>query len=196
MESFPGPEFRRLLTLPSVRVDLRYASANNFVGRDLYGDFREAYLHEVAFAKFARANEFLRERQPGWSFLVFDALRPRSVQRVLFAQVAGTDQEKYVAPPDKGSIHNFGFAIDLSLADERGHEVDMGSGFDDFRDLSQPALEDEFFRRGDLTSQHLANRQLLRSCMTDAGFLTIPHEWWHFEALPRADVRAAYRIIE
>ena len=72
----------------------------------------------------------------------------------------------------------------------------MGSGFDDFRDLSQPSLEEKFLASGELSAEHHANRLLLRSCMTDAGFLIIPHEWWHFEALPRADVRAGFRIIE
>lgn len=190
------PDFRNLADLPNVRIDLRYASPNNFTGKDLYGNFRQAFLHEIAFEQFRRATKELQNRKPGFSFLVFDALRPRSSQRVLFSYVVGTPQEKYVANPDRGSIHNYGFAIDLSLADEHGQEVNMGSGFDDFREISQPQLEAHFLKTGELSEIHFQNRLLLRECMRAGGFTVLPHEWWHFEARAADEVRAHFAIVE
>lgn len=191
-----GPEFMDLSTLPLVSVDLRYASKNNFMNEDLYGDFRTAYLHEVAFKKFKAAGVELEKRKPGWKFLVFDALRPRSVQRRLWEKVKGTDQEEYVANPEPGSIHNFGFAIDISLMDEHGKEVDMGTEFDNFTELAQPVLEDRLLKQGKLTRVQVANRKILRAALEKAGFKNIRNEWWHFDALPPKEVREKFKIVE
>lgn len=191
-----GPEFIELSQIPHVRIDLRYASTNNFLSRDIYGSFRKACLHQVAFNKFHQAAQELSRRQPGWSFLVFDALRPRSAQKILFAAVEGTEQEPYIANPNPGSIHNYGMAIDLSLADGHGNEVDMGTPFDDFRELAQPRYEQKFLASGDLNQAQVQNRRFLRELMLGAGFHGIPHEWWHFEALPREQIRDHFRIVE
>jgi D-alanyl-D-alanine dipeptidase len=191
-----GPDYVDVLTLPQVAVDLRYASTNNFMGEDLYGEFRTAYLHQVAFAKLKAASAELKRRQPRWKLLVFDALRPRSVQRRLWDRVKGTEKEEYVANPDKGSIHNFGFAVDLSLMNERGQEVDMGTEFDNFTDLAQPVLEEQMVRAGRLTRTQVNHRKILRAAMQSAGFKNIRNEWWHFDALPSKTVRDKYKIVE
>lgn len=178
-------------------IDLRYASANNFVGHDMYGPhFRKAFLHRIAAEMLFAALGHLKSENPKLSFIVFDALRPRSIQRILWEHVKGTDGEQYIANPDRGSLHNFGFAVDLSILDENGRELDMGAGFDDFRPIAQPQLEDQFFANGALTSLHLQNRRLLRKVMETAGFKQLPHEWWHFDALPRSEVRDRFQIVE
>lgn len=178
------------------KIDLRYAGSNNFVGRNLYGDFNEAYLHPEAFRKLEAALKMLRSLHPGYGMKIFDALRPRSIQRVLFDFVKGTPQEIYVANPDRGSVHNFGFAVDLTLVDESGQELDMGTPFDDFTLLAQPRHEEQFITEGKLTEEQVGNRRLLREVMEAAGFKGISHEWWHFNAQTLDFLKANHTIVE
>lgn len=189
-------EFCELKNGDGVHIDLRYASTNNFVGQNMYGEFNRAFLHKVAAEKLFVALRHLQVRHPGFSFIIFDALRPRSIQRVLWRHVVGTEGERYMANPDIGSLHNFGFAVDLSVLDESGREIDMGAGFDDFRPIAQPQLEEEFSKKGLLTRRQIDNRMILRQAMQAGGFTQLPHEWWHFDALPKAEVRAKYVIVE
>jgi len=191
-----NPEFVDLSTIPGIVVDLKYATTDNFMKENLYGDFRTAFLHRIAAEKLRVASAALRQLKPGWKLLVFDALRPRSVQRKLWDKVRGTAQQPYVANPEKGSIHNFGFAVDLSLIDEDRKAVDMGSKFDDFSKLSEPGLEEEFLKAGKLNAAQVSNRRILRKVMTEAGFQQQPNEWWHYDALPAREVRVKYSIVE
>lgn len=190
------PEFKNLKTLTNVQVDLRYASTNNFMNKNVYGDFQETFLHKNAFEMLKKASVDLAKAHKGYKLIVFDALRPRSVQRVLFGFVKDTPEEKYVANPDKGGMHNYGFAVDLSIVDDKGKELDMGTPFDDFTELSQPQLEDKFLKSGALTEAQIKNRKLLRDVMHGAGFKVLDHEWWHFDALPQNEVRSNYQIVE
>jgi D-alanyl-D-alanine dipeptidase len=180
----------------AIVLDLRYATTNNFVGQNLYGVFNRAYLQKVAAGKLNLAAANLKIDQPKYKLIIFDALRPRSIQYLLWDKVKGTDQQKYVANPQSGSIHNYGFAVDLSIVDETGRELDMGTAFDDFTALAQPAQEEKFLESGKLTQQQLQNRHLLRKAMAAAGFIQLPLEWWHFDALPKAEVKKNYSIIE
>ncbi len=189
-------DFIELKNGPAYALDLRYASRNNFVGVDMYGPLTRAFLHKDCAQQLQAAWSHLQTLQPGYRFVIFDALRPRSVQRVLWAHVKGTENERYIANPDKGSLHNFGFAVDLSLLDASGTELDMGAGFDDFRPLAQPQLEEQFVREGLLGPQHLRHRHLLRDVMTSAGFSQLAHEWWHFNGASGAWVRANFQIVE
>lgn len=153
----------------AIVLDLRYATTNNFVGRNLYGVFNRAYLQKLAAEKLDRASANLKIAQPKYKLLIFDALRPRSVQHLLWDKVKGTDQQKYVANPQSGSIHNYGFAVDLSIVDESGKELDMGTAFDDFSALAQPVREEKFLESGKITLQQLQNRRLLRKAMEDGN---------------------------
>lgn len=189
-------EFKDISRIPHVKIDLRYASSNNFMHEDLYGDFRKAYLHETPYAKLEQASRDLQAAKPGFQLIVFDALRPRHVQRKLFAHVKGTPQEPYVANPDQGSVHNYGFAVDLSIVDEKGKELDMGTPFDDFTPLAEPRLQDKFLKEGRLTPAQIANREILRTVMEGAGFKRLPNEWWHFDALPIEELKKKYKIVE
>lgn len=194
--AFAHLDFLEILPSERFSVDLKYASTDNFVGENIYGEFRRAFLHRIAFEKLQKAAENLSRRRFGHKLLILDALRPRSAQWVLWNKVAGTDSEKYVADPRRGSLHNYGMAVDLTITTPTGQWLDMGSGFDDFRELSQPRFEDRFLANGDLTTAQVENRKLLRSCMEGAGFDSIPHEWWHFNALPADRVRSDFTILE
>lgn len=177
-------------------IELKYATKDNFMRENAYGTFTRAFLHTIAYEKLIKAAETLQRTHPNYKLLIYDALRPRSAQRTLWKHVVGTPEQKYVADPDKGSIHNFGFAVDLTVIDEKGRPLDMGAGFDDFREISQPDQEQKYLASGDLSETQMKNRKLLRNSMVSAGYRTIAHEWWHFEALPREEVRKSYKIVE
>ena len=190
-----SPEFRHLDSIAGIDVDLRYATANNFVGRDLYSPYDCAWLHVEAAAALERAVAWLAVHAPGLKPLVLDALRPQRVQQQLWDALEGTDLRLYLADPARGSIHSYGMALDITLLDEGGRELDMGTGFDDMTELSHPALDEGFVLAGQLTEQQLANRRLLREAMLQAGFLGIKTEWWHFDCGDRDLVRATFRRV-
>jgi D-alanyl-D-alanine dipeptidase len=182
--------------IEGIRVDLRYASEKNFTGENLYGGHRLAFLHRDAAAKLEGAAALLQALKPGWNILVLDALRPLETQKRLWEKVKGTGLEKYVADPKKGSTHNYGFAVDATLVDSNGLEVDMGTPYDSFEPLAQPKLELALLREGKLTAAQLENRRLLREVMEMNGFKQLPIEWWHFDALAKEEVRHRYPVVE
>ena len=186
------PDFRPLAGIAGIRTDLRYASANNFVGRDLYSPYDCAWLHREAAAALERAAAWLANERPGHTLLVLDALRPQRVQQLLWDALQGTDKQIYLAEPARGSIHSFGMAVDVTVCDAQGRELDMGTAFDDMSDRSHPALEGQMLVSGALTEAHLANRDLLRGAMLSAGFVGINTEWWHFDYGDRTLVRSTY----
>ena len=184
-----SPEFRHLSTIAGIAVELRYATADNFVGRDLYSPFDCAWLHRDAAAALERVVAWLAERRPGCTPLVLDALRPQRVQEAIWASVAGTDMAMYFAEPKRGSIHSFGMAVDVTLVAPDGTEADMGSGFDEMTLRSHPALHTEHLRSGVLQPAHVAERGWLADAMAAGGFHGIPTEWWHFDHGDRDRVR-------
>ena len=192
---FSHPEFRRLSSLPGIAVDLRYASERNFVGRDLYAELDCAWLHRQAAAGLEQAVARLAELAPGHRLLVLDALRPHRVQIELWDFLDGTGLRQYVADPARGSIHSFGMALDATLMDADGRELDMGTGFDDLSERSHPALEARLLAGGELTQQHIDNRRLLRDAMFQAGWVGINSEWWHFDCGDRNLVRGSYARV-
>jgi len=183
------PDFRALLSLEGVDVDLRYASPDNFVGRDVYGGLDCAYLRREAAAALASAAQWLARQRPGYRLRVLDALRPQRVQEALYAELAGTPLALYLAHPERGSIHSFGMAVDVTLLDPQGREVDMGSGFDEMAPISHPEYEAEHLARGLLSAAQLSERGWLRAAMRQAGFHGIATEWWHFDFGDRVAVR-------
>ena len=195
-EDVPGsPDFRHLRTIAGIAVDLRYAGADNFVGRDLYSPLDCAWLHRDAAAAIERVVGYLAQRAPGYKVLLLDALRPHRVQEELWDALAGTSLQMYLAPPERGSIHSFGMAVDITLLDPSGRELDMGTGFDDMTALSHPVLEARHLASGELSAAQIANRQLLRDAMFQAGFSGINSEWWHFDCGDRIVVRRDYTKV-
>ncbi|PQO91447.1 D-alanyl-D-alanine dipeptidase [Massilia phosphatilytica] len=189
------PEFRHLSTIAGIAVDLRYATPNNFIGRDLYSPYDCAWLHRDAAFALERVVAWLKDKRPDCTPLVLDALRPQRVQQQLWDALAGTDLQMYLANPQRGSIHSFGMALDITILDDAGRELDMGTGFDDMTELSHPALEARFLARGELTAAQIASRQLLRDAMFQAGFVGINTEWWHFDCGDRNLVRQTFRRV-
>ena len=189
-------DFRHLSTIEHIAVDLRYAGVDNFVGHDLYGALDCAWLHHLAAAGLERAVALLAREVPGHRLLVLDALRPHRVQIELWDHLEGTDQRQYVADPALGSIHSFGMALDATLLDPQGRELDMGSGFDEMTELSHPRLEAMHLATGELTPDQHRNRELLRHTLYASGFQGINNEWWHFDMLDRQHVRKHFTRVD
>ena len=190
-----SPDFRALNTLSLVSVDLRYASTRNLLGHDLYSPHDCAWLHAEAAAALELSALWLQEHHPALRLCVLDAARPHRVQELFWAHVHGTPMERYFANPARRSIHSFGMAVDLTLLDAQGRELDMGTGFDDTTELSHPALEDHLAAQGLLRSEHLRHRAILRHAMQHGGWQGIATEWWHFDFGDREAVRARYKLI-
>ena len=148
-------------------IDIRYATTNNFVKEAIYPCARFFLRPEVA-AALAEVNTSLLPQ--GYKLLLFDGYRPRPAQQKLWDKVPNPD---YVAPPKEGSMHNRGVAIDLSLADLKGQEIDMGTTYDFFGPEAHRDYQN-------LPQQILDHRRALRMAMEAHGFQSIRTEWWHF----------------
>ena len=148
-----------------------------------------AYLVPEAIEKLRHANCLLRQRRLDLHLVVYDAARPRSIQQQMWQVVEGTELEDFVANPNKsgGGPHNYGIAVDVTLVDCTGHPIPMGSEYDYFGDRSRVDKEPELLAKGEITPRELQNRLLLRSIMTEAGWIVEPSEWWHFNAMPLAE---------
>ena len=189
------PQFRHLSSIAGIAVDLRYATPDNFVGRDLYSPIDCAWLHRDAAAALESAVAWLAAHRPDHHLLVLDALRPQRVQQQLWDALQGTELLGYIAEPSRGSIHSFGMALDITIVGPDGRELDMGTGFDDLSERSHPALELAMLERGEITQQQVDNRRLLRDAMFQAGFFGINSEWWHFDCGDRVLVRQHYTRV-
>jgi D-alanyl-D-alanine dipeptidase len=161
-----------LVDLPKVhagvRLDIRYATTNNFTGKKVY-DKAECRLRRPVAEKLAEVQREL-ERE-GLGLKVWDCYRPISVQKKFWELVP---DERYVANPAKGSRHNRGAAVDLTLVDRNGRELPMPTGYDDF---SERAHRD--FR--ELPADAIRNRERLERVMVKHGFVPFQTEWWHFD---------------
>jgi zinc D-Ala-D-Ala dipeptidase len=190
VEDLPGhPDFVRLSHTLGARIDLRYATANNFAERVLYTGIDCAWLRREAALGLQQATAWLAAHQPTLRLVVLDALRPQRVQEAIWRDVAGTNAQHYFADPVRGSIHTFGMAVDVTLETRDGAELDMGSGFDEMSLASHPSLEAEHLASGVLTPQQVQHRQWLRGAMAAGGYDGIPAEWWHFNCGDPAVVR-------
>ncbi|CAN5221487.1 N/A [soil metagenome] len=183
------PDFRALASIAGIDVDLRYAGPDNFVGHAVYGGLDCAWLRREAAEALAGAALWLAEHRPGYRLRVLDALRPQRIQERLWAELQGTPLTLYLAHPERGSIHSFGMAVDVTLLDASGAEVDMGSGFDEMTPASHPEFEAEHLAVGVLTAAQLGERGWLRAALRHAGFQAISTEWWHFDFGDRTAVR-------
>ena len=192
-----SPEFRPLASLRGVDHELRYATTNNFSGRVLYPPAWDcAWVRTEAAHGLETAAAWLARERPGYRMIVLDALRPHRVQVAIWADVAGTPAALYFADPAKGSIHSFGMAVDVTLIDPQGREVDMGSGFDEMSLTSHPAMNDEHLALGVLTAAQITERGWLHAAMVRGGFRGIPTEWWHFDFGDREHVRQHLPRVE
>lgn len=184
--------------IPGVEVYMVYATPYNFMGRVLYEGLDEAYLVPEAIEKLKKANEILRKRRLDLHLVVYDAARPRSIQEQMWKVVENTELEDFVANPNRsgGGPHNYGIAVDVTLVDCTGHPLPMGSEYDYFGDRSRVDIEAELFKKGEITYRELQNRLLLREIMTEAGWLAITSEWWHFNAMPLAEASKRLAVVK
>jgi len=186
---------------PDIRVELKYSTTDNFVKKDVYGELTRAYLQPAIAKKLAKASEILKRNHPDHSLLIYDAARPNSVQYLLWdaldaLNIPRKSKPQYVADPKIGSIHNFGCAVDLTVANAEGVPLDMGTPYDFFGPLAYPRMESQLLREGKLTTRQVANRNTLRQAMTQAGFSVNPTEWWHFDGMSRNAAKARYGMIK
>jgi D-alanyl-D-alanine dipeptidase len=156
---------------PTLKLDIRYATANNLAGQPVYKQAR-AFLQRDAAMAVAQVN---RELKPlGYGLMIFDGYRPWSVTK-LFWDITSCQDRQFVADPKKGSRHNRGCAIDLTLYDlKTGKEVEMTGAYDEMSERSYPN-----YTGG--SAQQRKMRNLLRSKMEAYGFTVLPNEWWHFD---------------
>ena len=156
----------------SIKTDLRYATDNNFLGTPLYPKSAKPYLQKPAAEALSRINKALAKT--GYGLLIHDAYRPWRVTK-MFWEATPEKMRNFVADPSKGSRHNRGCAVDLTLYDlKTGQPVEMVSGFDEFSDRSYPN-----YWGG--TSRQRWHREHLRRAMEDGGFAVYEAEWWHFD---------------
>jgi zinc D-Ala-D-Ala dipeptidase len=158
----------------TIQLDIRYATANNFTHTVLY-PIAKAKLRRAAAESLHVVQTDLRRM--GLSLKIYDAYRPLSIQKKLWAIVPNED---FVANPAKGSRHNRGAAVDLTIIDSLGTELEMPTGYDSF----SPRAAQDFM---DLPEVELKDRELLKTVMQRHGFLSLRSEWWHF------DFKSAYQ---
>ncbi len=170
----------------TIAIDLRYATPNNFMGKVLYDSLREAYLLPLIAERLVAAQKLLLEQ--GYSLVVLDAARPVSVQWQMWNKVKGTPEQKYVANPSKGGMHNFGAAVDVTIVDlKTGVEPNMGSAFDHFGEEAWT-----------LPQHETPARKILIDAMQRVGLRPLKHEWWHYEIneWSYSYVQNNYKIID
>jgi D-alanyl-D-alanine dipeptidase len=171
---FEKPDLVELIKLDStIHLDIRYATANNFIGRPVY-KVAKAFLQRPAAEALVRVNTELKLK--GYALAIFDGYRPWSVTK-LFWDLTSEENRKFVADPAKGSRHNRGCAVDLTLIDlATGKEVDMNGEYDEHTPRSYPE-----YNAASEEAKRL--RKLLRTSMEKNGFAIYPIEWWHFDFL-------------
>ena len=167
---------KRLLELvqldPAIKLDMRYATANNFTGRILYDEAR-AFLAAPAALAVARASK--AAQADGFGLTIYDAYRPWRITKKLWDATPVGPKKEYVANPKRGSKHNRGCAVDLTLHDlQTGKLVEMPTGFDDF---SEKAHRDYM----GASAAAISNRARLARYLKAEGFVGLSNEWWHFD---------------
>lgn len=181
----------------SIRVDLVNSdSEKNFFEEDFYKGLNKAYLRKEVAVKLSKAQLILKKEKPNYSLQVLDAARPRSVSRDMYEKMKGTRFERYVANPNKGSMHNYGIAVDITIVDENGNKLDMGPS--PFYSSHAEIYWQYFLKRVgfDISTEQKENRALLRRVMSKAGFYPLLYEWWHFNGMRKEDARNTFSIIE
>ena len=198
-----------------ILIDLKYSTTDNFVGVDMYGDLERAYFERGFADRVVEAQRILQSKHPEYTLLIYDAARPISVQRAMRKAVEGTEFESFVADGTKGGRHNYGVAVDLTIATLDGTPLDMGAGFDDFTEAASvkgtPDNADAntrtmavyrdyimgMVRRGILSLEAANNRILLIEVMHEAGLYPYRREWWHFEEIISISAtRERYKLLD
>ena len=174
-----------------------YSRADNFTGKVLYTDLKEAYLHPKAAKALVVAQQLLKAERPDLSLKIYDAARPMHIQQRMWNVVKGTPQQNYVSnPKNGGGLHNYGMAVDVTLCYENGDTLDMGTVIDYLGKWAHIDIEDDMMIKGIISNEAYNNRRLLRDIMKRAGFKALRSEWWHFNYITRAEAKAHYKVIK
>jgi len=184
---------------PTIIVNLKYASTDNFVGENVYGDLSKAYLEPELAACVGRVQKQLKKLYPGYSLVIFDAARPLSVQKRMYQLVQGTSQAIYVADPDtshKGGFHNYGMAVDLSILDSEGELLDMGTPFDFFGEEAHVGDEITLLKKYKISREAYKNRMLLYYLMANEGLVPYEFEWWHYQLYIFESDKKKFRLLD
>ena len=183
---------------PSILIDVRYSDTNNFLHEDVYGGLNKIYLQSSIAQDLAKCQLKLKEIDFSLTLLVYDGVRPRSVQQKMWdiLDMPIGEKVKFVSNPKNGSLHNYGAAVDLTIAYTNGVVLDMGAGYDDIRKIAYPRHEAAYLDSGMLSQQHIDNRGLLRDVMRSGGFWGIQTEWWHFNRYSRDKAKGLFNIVE
>lgn len=182
----------------SIRVNLRYADTSNFLHMGFYDGLKTAYLTCEAALKLSNAQYYLKSLHPNFSLVIFDAARPLHIQQLMWdsLKMPAVKKYQYLSIPTEPSLHNYGCAVDVSILDiNTGTMLDMGSEYDQFISLSEPAKEKELIRKGELSEEAYKNRLLLRRVMTAAKFKPITTEWWHFSICTKPEAQQRFELI-
>lgn len=154
--------------IPNIKIDLKYATKDNFTQEIIYPVAKCYLIEHAARALKCASDEF---NASGYTLKIWDAYRPLKAQYIFWKLVP---DERYVADPKKGSRHNRGCAVDVTLVDNNGKELDMGTDFDDFTEKAHRDFKG-------LPPEVLKNRQLLQEIMERNHFVGWKNEWWHFD---------------
>ncbi len=155
--------------IPALPLDLKYASAHNFMHEKLYPPIQTTFLRKPAADSLTKIVAYLKKQN--LTIKIFDAYRPYSVTEKMWKKVK---DDRYAANPSKGSGHNRGIAVDLTLIDlPTKKELPMGTGFDNFSDTAHPDFKS-------LSQVILRNRSILKNVMEKFGFIQLSTEWWHY----------------
>jgi len=182
----------------AIQIDLKYTTTDNFLRERLYTSLQKAYLQKDVALRLSEVQKELSRKYPGYQLLIYDAVRPVSVQEKMWKALDSLpvkERIKFVSNPKNLSLHNMGAAIDLTILNANGVALDMGAGFDDIRKIAYPCLEDSFLKVGQLTPLQVQNRKILRSAMLMQGFRQLPTEWWHFNACSREEAKRKYKVL-
>jgi len=171
--SIKASEFNKMVDIkriiPDIRLELTYTTPENFMHTVLYSPTTTTFLRLPAALALKKVQDALRKEN--LSLKIWDAYRPYSVTLKMWDLI---HDDRYVADPSKGSGHNRGIAVDLTIVSLKdGKELDMGTGFDNFTD----SAHQDYIK---LSENVLNNRKLLRNLMVENGFAIFPTEWWHY----------------
>ncbi len=153
----------------TIITDVRYATTDNFTGKVLYPTDK-VYLRKIVAEKLAEVNSYLKDNY-NYRIKIFDGFRPISVQKLMWEIYP---DNRYVADPKTGSRHNRGAAVDITIIDSLGNELNMGTDYDNFTEMAHYDYQD-------LPDKVKNNRKLLREVMMKFGFEPLETEWWHFD---------------
>jgi D-alanyl-D-alanine dipeptidase len=182
---------------PTIQVQLIYATASNFMNKPVYESITKAWLHPDAAQKLIQAQRNLKREHPTYTLLIYDAARPMEVQRQMWELVRGTQLVYYVSnPTNQNGRHNYGMAVDATIADTNLKPIPMGTSIDFFGEEAHTDQESALVKAGKITENEYHNRHLLRRVMQQAGFTSVTSEWWHFNDCSAEIAKAKYRIID